>query len=72
MLKGGASVRHVQEMLGHADISTTQIYTHLAKADLKAVHKKTAPSERRKDKEVPAFELTNWRPKKRKSGRKRS
>ena len=72
MLKGGASVRHVQEMLGHADITTTQIYTHLAKADLQAIHQKTAPSERRKDKAAPAFELTNWRPRKRKTGQKRS
>lgn len=70
MLKGGASVRHVQEMLGHADITTTQIYTHLAKADLQKVHQKTAPSERRKDKEAPTFELTNWRPRKRKKPRK--
>ncbi|MCF6313732.1 MAG: tyrosine-type recombinase/integrase [Verrucomicrobiales bacterium] len=66
MLKGGASVRHVQEMLGHADISTTQIYTHLAKSDLKAVHAKTAPSERRKEKAAAKFELGNWRPRKRK------
>jgi hypothetical protein len=70
MLKGGASTRHVQEMLGHADISTTQIYTHLAKADLKKVHGKTAPSERRKDKAAPTFQLTNWRPRKRKKPRK--
>src|SRR5690606_10152048 len=55
MLKGGASVRHVQEMLGHADISTTQVYTHLAKADLQKIHRKTAPSERRKDKQAPRF-----------------
>jgi integrase/recombinase XerD len=71
MLKGGASVRHVQEMLGHADISTTQIYTHLAKADLQKVHRETAPSERRKDKEATAFTMTNWRPRKRKKPRKR-
>jgi len=66
MLKGGATIRHIQEMLGHADITTTQIYTHLAKADLQAVHAKTAPSERRKEKTAPHFELTNWRPRKRK------
>jgi len=71
MLKGGATIRHIQEMLGHADISTTQVYTHLAKADLQAVHTKTAPSERRKDKTAPAFELTNWRPRKRKKPRRK-
>lgn len=71
MLKGGASVRHIQEMLGHADITTTQVYTHLAKADLQAVHARTAPSERRKDKEAPHFELTNWRPRKRKKPRRK-
>jgi integrase/recombinase XerD len=71
MLKGGASVRHIQEMLGHADISTTQVYTHLAKADLQAVHAKTAPSERRKDKDAPAFTMTNWRPRKRKKPRRK-
>lgn len=72
MLKGGASVRHIQELLGHADITTTQIYTHLAKADLAAVHAKTAPSERRKEKDAPAFEMTNWRPRKRKKLRRSS
>ena len=72
MLKGGATVKHVQEMLGHADITTTQIYTHLAKADLQAVHRKTAPSERRKMKEAPKFTMTNWRPRKRKKPRRRS
>jgi len=71
MLKGGATIRHIQEMLGHADISTTQVYAHLAKADLQAVHAKTAPSERRKDKAAPAFELTNWRPRKRKKPRRK-
>ena len=64
MLRGGASVRHVQEMLGHADITTTQVYTHLVKEDLKAIHQKTAPSERRKEKGAPTFKHTNWRPRK--------
>lgn len=71
MLKGGASVRHVQEMLGHASITTTQIYTHLVKSDLLSVHSKTAPSEQRKDKEAPVFELGNWRPRKHKKVRKK-
>ena len=54
MLRGGASVRHVQEMLGHAYISTTQIYTHVLQDDLQAIHKRTAPSERRKNKNKQA------------------
>lgn len=56
MLKGGASVRHVQEMLGHAHLSTTQVYTHVLPYDLKKVHARTAPSERRRVIEVPTFE----------------
>lgn len=48
LLKGGASIRHVQELLGHADIQTTQVYTHVVPSELKKVHARTAPSERRK------------------------
>ena len=48
MLKGGASIRHVQELLGHADIMTTQIYTHVVPTDLQKAHARTAPSERRR------------------------
>jgi len=56
MLKGGASIRHVQELLGHADIATTQIYTHVVQSDLKKAHARTAPSERRKTIDVPTFD----------------
>lgn len=55
MLKGGASIRHVQELLGHADIETTQIYTHVVPMDLKKAHARTSPSERRRTVEVARF-----------------
>ena len=43
LLRGGAPLRHVQELLGHASITTTQVYTHLASEHMREEYKKAHP-----------------------------
>lgn len=55
MLEGGADIRYIQEMLGHANLETTEIYTHVSIDKLIAVHRATHPSrlERHRDGSQP-------------------
>ena len=45
MLANGADLRYVQELLGHADVRTTEVYTHVAIGDLQQLHRATHPAE---------------------------
>ncbi len=56
MLEGGADIRYIQEMLGHANLQTTEIYTHVSIDKLIAVHGATHPSrlQRQRERQNPA------------------
>jgi integrase/recombinase XerD len=56
LINNNADIRYVQEMLGHADIRTTQEYLRVVKGDLKRVHQKTHPREKQ------AMELQSYIP----------
>jgi integrase/recombinase XerD len=47
MVDNGADIRHVQEFLGHADLSTTQIYVHVSMSKLREVYNRTHPAAHR-------------------------
>jgi integrase/recombinase XerD len=47
MLEGGADIRFIQQMLGHAELTSTQVYTHVSIGELKRVHATTHPVEKR-------------------------
>ena len=67
MLRGGASVRHVQELLGHSSIDTTQIYTRVVIDDIQKTHASTAPGNRRQQAAFIPFnrKTARWRQEKR-------
>ncbi len=49
MLENGADIRYIQQMLGHADLSTTEIYTRVSIKKLKEVHNATHPARMGRD-----------------------
>jgi integrase/recombinase XerD len=54
MLENGADIRFIQQMLGHADLNSTQIYTHVSIQKLKQIHTATHPA--RFDKSISSDE----------------
>jgi integrase/recombinase XerD len=59
MLEGGADIRYIQHMLGHASLSTTEIYTHVAIRMLKQIHTATHPGAQLERKKEPAAQESN-------------
>jgi integrase/recombinase XerD len=53
MLENGADIRFIQQMLGHADLNTTQIYTHVSIRKLKEIHTATHPARLERKKKTP-------------------
>lgn len=51
MLENGTDIRYIQQMLGHAKLTTTQIYTQVSIRKLKEVHTKTHPAKGKREKE---------------------
>lgn len=60
MLKRGADLRHIQEMLGHNDLTTTQRYLHVVQAELKKVHGRTHPRETTSTTALPHYRGTRF------------
>lgn len=52
MLENSADIRFIQAMLGHAELKSTQVYTHVAVKQLKAIHDATHPAKARKAKQA--------------------
>jgi integrase/recombinase XerD len=59
MLEGGADIRHIQIILGHTQLSTTEIYTHVAIDKLKAVHALTHPARATRESAQNALQAAN-------------
>ena len=58
MLRGGAEIRRLQEMLGHASLNSTQVYTRVSPEELKAAHRRHHPRGRIKGKEAAIDNIT--------------